>query len=197
MVIALIMAGGKGSRMNLKSEKPLIVLNNKPMIQYVIDALNESKEINEIIVSTSKNTPETSEYLKKEGIKTIETPGEDYVYDLGLILSNFGFDDIIITITADMPLITSNIIDDVLSEYKKSSKPAMSIMIPVDLFEEYGLKPTSVFQNLVPSGLNILRGINKTQNEEVLIIEKIELALNINTCEDIKLLKKLVGDNDE
>ncbi len=54
-----------------------------------------------------------------------------------------------------------------------------------------------MFNNLVPSGLNILRGINKTQNEEVLIIEKIELALNINTCEDIKLLKKLVGDDDE
>jgi len=197
MVIALIMAGGKGSRMNLECEKPLITLNNRPMIQYVIDALNGSKEISEIIVATSKNTPETNEYLKNGGIKTIITPGEDYIYDLGLILSNFNANDIILTITADMPLITYNIIDDVLNEYKKSSKPAMSIMVPEDIFEEHGLKPTSVFQNLVPSGLNILRGINKTQNEEVLIIEKIELALNINTCEDIKLLKKLVGDNDE
>lgn len=197
MVTALIMAGGKGSRMNFNGEKPLIMINNKPMIKHVIDALNDSKKIKNIIVATSQNTPETTEFLKKDNIKTIITTGENYVHDLGLILSNFEENDILLTITADLPLITGEIIDSVLIEYEKSSKPAMSVMIPVDLFEEYGLKPTSVFDNLVPSGLNILRGINKTQNEEVLIISKIELALNINTCEDIKLLKKLVGDDYE
>ena len=82
MVTALIMAGGKGSRMDFKSEKPLIMINNKPMIQYVIDALNESKKVNDIIVATSKNTPETDKFLKEIGIKTFVTPGEDYVHDL-------------------------------------------------------------------------------------------------------------------
>jgi adenosylcobinamide-phosphate guanylyltransferase len=197
MVTALIMAGGKGTRMGYKEEKPLVKINEKPMIQYIIDALENSKNVDEIIVATSKNTPETTEFLKKQGIKTIITPGKDYVHDLGLILSNFRMSDILLTITADLPLITPDIIDDIISKYERSSKPAMSVMVPVDIFEEYGLKPTSVFDNLVPSGLNILRGINKTQNEEVLIISKIELALNINTCEDIKLLNKLVGDDDE
>jgi adenosylcobinamide-phosphate guanylyltransferase len=196
MVTDLIMAGDKGTRMGYKEEKPLVKINEKPMIQYIIDALENSKNVDEIIVATSKNTPETTEFLKKQGIKTIITPGKDYVHDLGLILSNFRMSDILLTITADLPLITPDIIDDIISKYERSSKPAMSVMVPVDIFEEYGLKPTSVFDNLVPSGLNILRGINKTQNEEVLIISKIELALNINTCEDIKLLKELVGDDD-
>jgi adenosylcobinamide-phosphate guanylyltransferase len=194
MVKAIVMAGGKGIRMKHNLEKPLIKINEKVMIQYIIDALKNSKKIDEILVAISKNTPKTTEFLKKNGIKTIMTSGQDYVYDLGQILSKFTESDIILTITADLPLITSEIIDHIITMYEKSSKPAMSVMVPAHLFKEYGLKPTSIFDNLVPSGLNILRGINKTQNEEVLIIEKIELALNINTCEDIKLLKKLVGD---
>ena len=194
MVTAVIMAGGKGERMDYNIEKPLVKINKKAMIQYIIDALENSKKVDEIIVATSKNTPKTTEYLNKMDIATIITSGKDYVHDIGQILSKFNKTDIILTITADLPLITGEIIDNIITIYEKSTKPAMSVMIPAQLFKEYGLKPTSIFDNLVPSGLNILRGINKTQNEQVLIIEKIELALNINTCEDIKLLKKLIGD---
>jgi len=194
MVKALIMAGGKGIRMEHNLEKPLIKIDEKVMIQYIINALENSKKIDEILVATSINTPKTTDYLKNNGINTIMTSGKDYVRDLGQILSKFTESDIILTITADLPLVTGEIIDYILTMYEKSTKPAMSVMVPVHIFREYGLKPTSIFDNLVPSGLNILRGINKTQNEQVLIIEKIELALNINTCEDIKLLKKLVGD---
>jgi adenosylcobinamide-phosphate guanylyltransferase len=197
MVIALIMAGGKGSRMNFKGEKPLIKIKKRPMIRYVIEALQNSDNIHEIIIATSKYTPETDQYLKKNNMKTIMTDGKDYIHDLNLILSNFDPEDIILTITADLPLITPEIIDLVIDRYKRSSKPAMSVLITENFYKKNDLKPTSVFNNLVPSGLNILRGINKTQNEEVLILEKIELALNINTCEDINLLKKLMGDGDD
>ncbi len=197
MVTALIMAGGKGTRMKPGVEKPLVKINGIPMIQYVIDALKNADKIDNIIVATSKNTPKTDEFLKKNGIKTIMTPGKDYIHDLGLILSDFDENDILLTVTADLPLITGNIIDKVLNKYEKSPKPAMSVLVPLEIFQTYSIKPTTVFDNLVPSGLNILRGINKTQNEEVLILEKIELALNINTCEDINLLKRLMGDGDD
>ncbi len=194
VVTALVMAGGKGSRLDYEHEKPLITINKKPMILYVIDALKSSEKIDNIVVATSKNTPKTTEFLKKMDISTIVTSGDDYIEDLGFLLSKFKENDILITITADLPRITSEILDYVIYKYENSKDPAMSVMIPAELFKEYGLKPTSIFNNLVPSGLNILRGINKTQNEEVLIISKIELALNINTCEDIKLLKEIMGD---
>jgi adenosylcobinamide-phosphate guanylyltransferase len=197
MVTALIMAGGKGTRMGLEVEKPLVEINGKPMIQYVICALKNTDKINKIIVATSKNTPETKTFLNEQGINIIETPGDGYVNDLGFIISNFELDDVLLTVTADLPLINSDIIDYVIEEYEKCNKPAMSVLVPIHVFEKYGIKPTMVFENLIPSGLNILRSINKTQDEKVLIIERIELALNINTCEDIKLLKKLLGDQDE
>ena len=197
MVTALIMAGGKGTRMELDVEKPLVEINGRPMIQYVIDALKNTDKINNIIVATSKNTRRTETFLNEQGIDTIETPGDGYVHDLGFIISNFKLDDILLTITADLPLINRDIIDYVLEEYEKSKKPAMSVLVPLHVFEKYGIKPTMIFENLIPSGLNILRSINKTQDEKVLIIGRIELALNINTCEDIKFLKKLLGDQDE
>ena len=197
MVTALIMAGGKGTRLELDVEKPLVEINGKPMIQYVINALKNTDKINKIIAATSKDTPETKTFLNKRGIAIIETPGDGYVNDLGFIISNLELDDVLLTITADLPLINGDIIDHVLEEYEKSDKPAMSVLVPVDVFKKYGIKPTMIFENLIPSGLNILRSINKTQDEKVLIIERIELALNINTCEDIKLLKKLLGDQDE
>ena len=197
MVTALIMAGGKGTRMELDVEKPLVEINGKPMIQYVINALKNADKINNIIIATSKNTPETKTFLNEQGIDIIETPGDGYVNDLAFIISNFELDDVLLTVTADLPLINSDIIDYVLEEYEKSDKPAMSVLVPIDVFEKYGIEPTMMFENLIPSGLNILRSINKTQDEKVLIIERIELALNINTCEDIKLLKKLLGDQDE
>ena len=47
------MSGGRGSRMSF-SDKGLQSLNNKPLIQYVIDSLQP--QVNEIIISHNRNT---------------------------------------------------------------------------------------------------------------------------------------------
>lgn len=194
MVTALVMAGGEGTRLKFKGEKPLIKILGKPMIRYVIDALFGASKIRDIIVATSIHTPKTDVFIKKIGLKTIETPGDGYVSDLRFILSEFELGDVLLTITADLPLIRSDILDQVIKEYEKCGKPALSVAVPLEIFKKYGLKPSMVFDGMVPSGLNILRSINKQQDEEVLIIEKIELALNINNCKDITFLEKILGD---
>lgn len=188
------MAGGEGTRLKFKGEKPLIKILGKPMIRYVIDALFGASKIKDIIVATSIHTPKTDVFIKKIGLKTIETPGDGYVSDLRFILSEFELGDVLLTITADLPLIRSDILDQVIKEYEKCGKPALSVAVPLEIFKKYGLKPSMVFDGMVPSGLNILRSINKQQDEEVLIIEKIELALNINNCKDITFLEKILGD---
>lgn len=200
MVTALIMAGGKGTRMKFNGEKPLIKINGKPMISHVINALERTNNIKNIVVATSKHTQHTRKLMEKLGIKTIETPGNGYIEDLRFILAEpgkSGLNKILLTITADLPLIKSSTIDYVISRYKKSNKPAMCVAVPVEVFQRYGLKPSMIFDGMVPSGLNILRRINKKQDEEVLIIKKIELALNINNCKDIKFLEKLLGDKND
>lgn len=196
MVTALLMAGGKGTRMNLDLEKPLIIVDGKPLIEHVLNALQDSSCVDEIIVATSHHTPATTFHVEGLGFRVLKTPGNGYVEDLSFLLSKEDFEnEVILTITSDLPLITSEIIDLVLEKYHKSSKPAMSVMVPVEIFREHGLKASLVLENGVPSGLNILRGKNTEQDEEVLVLGKIELALNINSPEDIICLEKLWGNS--
>lgn len=200
MVTAIIMAGGKGTRMKLQGEKPLIQIQGKPMIQHVYQAVLAAVEVDEIVVATSKNTPKTTEFIKKSGLNVIETPGDGYIEDLGFLISESNVnplksgitDDILVTITADLPLITGEIIDQVIREYKKCGKQAMCVAVPVEFFKEHGLKHGLVMGDVVPSGLNILRRNNNQQDEEVLRLSKFELALNINSPEDIISLKKFL-----
>jgi adenosylcobinamide-phosphate guanylyltransferase len=196
MVTALLMAGGKGTRMDMDLEKPLILFDGKPLIEHVLSALQDSSLVDEIIVATSYHTPVTTFHMENLGIRVLKTPGWGYVEDISFLLSQDVFkDEVILTITSDLPLITGKIIDLVLDEYHKSSKPAMSVMVPVEIFREHGLKPSLVLENVVPSGLNILRGKDTEQDEEVLVLGKIELALNINSPEDIICLEKLGGNS--
>ena len=100
---------------------------------------------------------------------------------------------VILTITADLPLITSETIDQVIIEYEMCGKPAMCIAVPIEVFRKHGLKPSIVLGDVVPSGLNILRSNNKQQDEEVLKLGKIELAVNINSFDDIVVLEEVLS----
>jgi len=204
MIIGILMAGGKGKRLNADVEKPLFKFKDKPLIDYVLKNLKDSKYIEKIVVATSPHTTETKKYIdnlfnnSKKAIGSffnrIETPGDGYLEDLSFLLSIFeekSDNDVLLFINADLPFVSSETIDFVLEEYMKNNTPAMSVLVPIEIFEEYDIEPSYIFENLAPSGLNILISQNKVQNEEKLIIPKLELALNINTIEDIKLANYL------
>ena len=197
MVIAVIMAGGKGSRMKSPLEKPLILIKGKPMIERVIQALKGAEKIDHIMAATTKYTPHTENYLQKKGIKTIKTPGKGYVKDLMFIISKCEGDQVLLTITADLPLIKSSTLDYVLEKYENYDKPALCVAVPPETFRINNLKPSFEFEGIIPSGLNILRSINKQQDEEILFINKIELALNINSQKDIKVLEEHLDNSGE
>ncbi|MGA2676654.1 MAG: NTP transferase domain-containing protein [Methanobacterium sp.] len=195
MVIAVIMAGGKGSRMKSKVEKPLILIKGKPMIKSIIQALYGVEKIDSIIVATTKYTPKTEEYIKNEDIKIIRTPGEGYVSDLRFIISKFNSNEVLLTITADLPLIKSSTLDYVIDKYENCGKDALCVAVHPELFRRYNLKPSWQLKSIIPSGLNILRSINMQQDEEVLLINEMELALNINSQDDIKFLEEHLSSN--
>ena len=190
------MAGGKGTRLKVPEEKPLFKLRDKPLINFVLENLNASKLIDEIIVAVSPNTLETTQYLESiEGDYTIlDTSGEDYLTDLSYILDYFekkSMDDILLFINADLPFISTETIDYVLDYYLNSPKDALSVLVPVEIFEELGLDYSYEFNGNVPSGLNVLRSVNIVQDEDQIVIPKVELALNINTIPDSKVAEKL------
>ena len=190
------MAGGMGTRLEVPCEKPLFKLCNKPLIKYVLDNLNESKLIDEIVIAVSHHTPQTTEYLKSlnEDFKILDTSGDSYLTDLSFILDYFekkSDKDILLFINADLPFISTETIDCVLDYYFKSDKDALSTLVPVEIFKDLGLNYSYEFNGNVPSGLNVLRSVNIVQDEDQLIIPKRELALNINTLLDSQVAEKL------
>ena len=199
MIYAILMAGGKGTRLKVPQEKPLFKLRDKPLINFVLDNLKASKLIDEIVIAVSPNTVETTEYLNNaNGDYTIlDTSGEDYLTDLSYILDYFekeSPDNILLFINADLPFISTETIDYVLNYYLESSKDALSVLVPVEIFKELGLDYSYEFDGNVPSGLNVLRSVNIVQDEDQLVIPKVELALNINTIPDSKVAEKLYNE---
>ena len=196
MIYAILMAGGMGTRLKVPEEKPLFKLHDKPLIKYVIDNLNASKLIDEIVIAVSPNTGKTTEYLRSlnGNFKILDTSGKDYLKDLSYILDYFEKNskkDILLFINADLPFISTETIDHVLEHYLNSDKDALSVLVPVEVYEKLGLEYSYEFDGKVPSGLNILRSENIIQDENQLVLSKVELALNINTIPDSEIAEKL------
>ena len=190
------MAGGMGTRLEVPEEKPLFKLHDKPLIKYVLDNLKSSKLIDEIVIAVSPNTRKTTQYLRSldDDFFILDTSGEDYLKDLSYILDYFeekSKKDILLFINADLPFISTETIDYVIDYYLKQDKDALSVIVPVGVFEKLGLDYSYEFNGCVPSGLNILRSENIIQDEIQLTLEKVELALNINTIPDSEIAEKL------
>ncbi len=197
MIRAIVMAGGRGTRLKVDVEKPLFKLHEKPLIKYVLDNLSSSKLVEDVVIGVSHHTPKTTDYLDSLDFKILNTPGVDYLNDLSYILTFFeseSTEDILLFINADLPFISSKTIDFVLTSYLKSNKESLSTQVPVEIFKKLNLKYSYEFNGVVPAGLNVLKSVNKIQDECQLILPKIELALNINTLKDSVVAEKFYQD---
>ena len=101
-------------------------------------------------------------------------------------------------IMADLPLVTSDLIDEIIEVYEGRPEPALSTHTPLDLHSRLGRRPDSLFNYqgrlIVPAGINVLDGteIEKEQEDFHLILERIELAVNVNVAGDLMLCEKIM-----
>lgn len=193
---ALVMAGGMGKRLG-KGEKPLTLLLGRPMISYVLLALLESKNIERIFVATSPRVKKTGEWLhdfkKEHGIAIIQTPGNGFVNDLIYAVERAGIKGQVFVIMADLPLVTSELIDGIIEKYNGINTPALSVHMRLDTLTKLGLRPDTVFHKnggfIVPCGINILNAgkIREEQEDYNLVLDEEELALNVNSEEELNV----------
>jgi adenosylcobinamide-phosphate guanylyltransferase len=197
-VTALLMAGGKGTRLKTKGEKPLIKVGGKPMIQHVLEALKGATKVNDIIVVVSRHTPKTATFARKQGLKVLQTPGKGFCLDAKYAIEKLKLETVL-TICADLPLITSEFIDKVVTHYEQSKKPALTVMAPLEIYAKSGLSADYVFnvegRSLVPIGVNVLNGKmirEKKLEEEILIIDDVKVAANVNTSNDLRIVELML-----
>jgi adenosylcobinamide-phosphate guanylyltransferase len=151
MLFGIIMSGGKGSRIESPTEKPMMLVNGKPMIEYVINALVKSREFKRIIISTSANTPYTNRFLKERyhdndnntNITVFDSAGMGYSKDLGSILEVIK-PEIGLIVPADLPLLTQNVIKEICKMYNRvnNHSPCLSIILDEEFVTQFGLKPS-------------------------------------------------------
>ena len=118
-MIALVMAGGKGIRMNLSNEK-LLLKYKKPVILHVIDSLKDSDCFSKILAVTSPNSPKTKKLLQENKVDIFDTPGIGYVEDLNMVLQDI--DDQVLVTSGDLPLLDKEIIQKIVHQFSMFKK---------------------------------------------------------------------------
>lgn len=182
--------------MKMRVEKPVVPVDGKPMIDRVVDALLEAEGVDRVIVAVSGNTPKTARAMRRRGLEVVETPGAGYVLDMRHAIEELKLEGTLV-ISADLPYVTSRIIDRVISEFEKSGKPALSVMCPLEIYRAHGLSPEYQFsvegKAVSPVGLNIIDGSRlggKELDEKRLVLDDQELLYNINTVGDIRMAER-------
>jgi len=194
---ALVMAGGKGTRMGFCGvEKPMIEVGGVYTVERVVNALKESKNIDMILVSVSPNTPDTERYMKDIGIETIRTSGEDYVEDLHDSF-NVLTGEYVLTCPSDMPLLRSYTVDAFVDYFLKNPDDSMTAIIEEDVVTKSGFTPSFDFEyegkKWVISGMNIMDRkkilSNVVLNYSYFMTDWVDLAINMNTEYELKIAR--------
>jgi adenosylcobinamide-phosphate guanylyltransferase len=200
-VPALIMAGGKGKRMGLPVEKPLLPFLGKPLVDWVAEAVASAVNVSEFYVVTSGNTPETEKHCIGKGWKVLRTDAKGYHNDLRQAVLMAGLMGPVLTIPADLPAITGKFLDKVIGEFEVCGKDFLAVFVPIQTRESLGLSVSSTDEYkgewYAVSGVNIVNGA-KSQGEgkietSAIITEETEVLLNINTLKDLEIAEKIMG----
>jgi adenosylcobinamide-phosphate guanylyltransferase len=186
-MLALIMAGGEGRRLNL-GEKPLISILDRPMISWVIDAFLAAGC--DPVVVTSFHTPMTMNWCRVQGIDFCKAEGAGYIEDMVTAVRTLGEDKPLFISVSDIPCINAAVICTIQAAYSSCGKDACSAWIPSMLVKSCrdGMPYREQVQGMeaCPAGINILRGdhISEPQEELRILLHEPRLALNVNTRSD-------------
>ncbi|ABO35032.1 adenosylcobinamide-phosphate guanylyltransferase [Methanococcus maripaludis C5] len=196
---ALIMAGGKGTRLEENVEKPILDICGKPMIDYVIESLLNS-EIEKIYVAVSNHTPKTKQYLEKkyssdqnynQKINIICTSGSDYVDDLNECIEFFR--EPFLILSSDIPTIKTKVINSIIKEYLivNNSCNRIESFCVVTKQDDYVGTPSIDMGGYIPLGINILTPKYGEQTEILHVVK--DIIVNVNTLSDKKLVETLIN----
>ncbi|MFB3888128.1 MAG: NTP transferase domain-containing protein [Candidatus Bathyarchaeia archaeon] len=196
-VTALVMAGGRGKRMALAEEKPLLKVGGKPVIEYVLAALQNAKSVGSIVVAVSRFTPKTAEHVAGLGFRVLQTPGREYVSDMGFAVKRLRLKTVL-AVGADLPLLTAEVVDKVVVEFFRCGKPALAVAVPSATRKRLGLGEGYAFdcegERVVFAGINVNDGsrIDDAElDQAVYVLDRVEVALNINTVEEMRIAEDL------
>jgi adenosylcobinamide-phosphate guanylyltransferase len=200
MIPALIMAGGRGSRMGLPTEKPLLPFLSKPLIDWVAEAILAAKKVSEFYVITSANTPQTEKHCLAKGWKVLRTDAKGYHNDLKQAVLKANLMGPVLTMPSDVPAIKGQFLDKVISEFEDCQKDFLAIFVPIKTRQDLGLSTSSTDEYkgiwYAVSGVNIINGAKVLGEGKIetsaIITEETEVLLNVNTIKDLEIAQQIL-----
>ncbi len=135
--------------------KPLALIKDKPMLQWVWEAAINSELINRVVIAT--DSEEICNFCKTIGAEAFLSPSDLPSGTDRLIYTtkHFNLDyDIILNVQGDEPLLTSNAIDKLINEFVQSQADVGTLIKKIANKEE--LFNTSVVKVVVDSKSNAL-----------------------------------------
>jgi adenosylcobinamide-phosphate guanylyltransferase len=197
---ALIMSGGKGKRMGVPVEKPLLSFLGKPLIEWVANSVISSKNVSEFFVVTSGNTPETEKHCQSKGWKVLRTDAKGYHNDLKQAVLEANLTGPVLTIPGDSPALTGKFLDKIVSQFEVCGKDFYAVFVPISAREDLELSIDSTDEYMgkwyAVSGVNIVNGTRIQSEGKIetcaLITKEVEVLLNINTLKDLEIAEKIM-----
>lgn len=189
------MAGGKGTRFGGDTEKPMAQFMGKPLIRRVIEAAKESKRISETYVAVTSYSRKTAQEAAEASVKVIETDGKGYHADLQQAVKYANIKCPVLIISADLPLLNGEFLDEIIEEYEESGKPALTVLVPEEALREHGLSAVSPLEYegkmYAVSGINIIDGQRGLEEQEqvVIVSRRPEAVFNVNSSKDLESVK--------
>jgi len=181
------MCGGEGSRLEAPSEKPLFPVAGVPMVDRVRGALAESR-LETIYAAVSSNAPETGAHLEstledRDALRVVETSGEGYVTDLLSLLERPEIEPPLLTVAADLPLLSGAVIDRVLDR-QGDDPTSRTVCVPTSLKRRLGVSIDTTLESreyLAPTGVNV---VGTTDESMIDVSYDTRLAINVNRRTD-------------
>jgi len=197
---ALIMAGGKGKRIVLPVEKPLLPFLGKPLVDWVAEAVASAQNVSQFYIVTSPNTPKTGNHCRRKGWKVLRTDGKGYHTDLKQATVMANFKGPVLTIPADSPAVTGKFLDKIVDQFEACGKDFYAVFVPIPARKALGLSVDSTDEYkgvwYAVSGINIINGAQSQTEGKIetsaLVTEEMEVLLNINTLRDLEISEKLM-----
>jgi adenosylcobinamide-phosphate guanylyltransferase len=191
------MAGGRGRRIGSSEEKPMLKIGGKPVVEHVLTSLLKAERVASIVVAVSNSTPRTAAFVRNFPVTVVVTPGEGYIQDMQFVVRKLSLGTVL-AVVSDLPLITSDVVDDVLQRYESCGKPALTVAVPIESKAKFGVGVEYAFEaegrQVVPTGINVIDGRlidGGWMDQDVYVMDKDEVAVNVNTLEDLKVAERL------
>lgn len=137
--------------------KPLALLHGKPMIQWVVEGARRSKLLTEVIVATDHDEIRTA--AEAAGAKVVMTAsdlpsGTDRIH---AATKKMDF-DVVVNIQGDEPLVTGELIDNLVGLFQKDSSLDMATLAhPISLEELESVNAVKVVVNYKDEALYFSR----------------------------------------